>query len=60
MSPRFLDVSVSPPNQVSGKESKADDYVLVPFVDSMNHITTATTELSFSPVSGGLSVSVNR
>ncbi|CAM9340116.1 unnamed protein product, partial [Laminaria digitata] len=45
---------------ISGKETKADDYVLVPFVDSMNHITTATTELSFSPVSGDLSVSVNR
>lgn len=48
-------------NAVTGKSSAASsDYVLVPFVDSMNHVTSAKTELSFSPVSGDLSVSVNR
>eukprot|EP00903_Cladosiphon_okamuranus_P010829 g10230.t1 len=40
--------------------AKAPDYVLVPFVDSMNHVTSAKTELSFSPLSGDLVVSVNR
>lgn len=47
-------------SQVTGEKSVAGDYVLVPFVDSMNHVTTAKTELSFSPVSGDLRVSVNR
>ncbi|CAM9919254.1 unnamed protein product [Pylaiella littoralis] len=45
---------------LTGKPAKASDYVLVPFVDSMNHVTSAKTELSFSPVSGALGVSVNR
>lgn len=45
---------------VTGKPAKASDYVLVPFVDSMNHVTSAKTELSFSPISGDLGVSVNR
>ncbi|CAM9881454.1 unnamed protein product, partial [Ectocarpus sp. 12 AP-2014] len=48
---------------VSGKpdaKAASSDYVLVPFVDSMNHVTSTETELSFSPVSGDLGVSVNR
>eukprot|EP00752_Nemacystus_decipiens_P016244 g14524.t1 len=45
---------------LTGKPAKASDYVLVPFVDSMNHVTTVKTELSFSPLSGDLGVSVNR
>ncbi|CAM9498548.1 unnamed protein product, partial [Hapterophycus canaliculatus] len=45
---------------LTGRSATASsDYVLVPFVDSMNHVTSAKTELSFSPVSGDLSVSVN-
>lgn len=46
---------------VTGSKNEGwGDYVLVPFVDSMNHVTTAKTELSFSPLSGDLGVSVNR
>lgn len=45
---------------MTGKKETAGDYVLVPLVDSMNHVTTAKTDLSFSPVSGELGVSVER
>lgn len=37
-----------------------DDYVLVPYVDSMNHVTSIKTDLSFSPITGDFSISVDR
>lgn len=53
--------ALSPRLSVTGSKSEGGgDYVLVPFVDSMNHVTTAKTELSFSPISGDLRLSVNR
>lgn len=59
----FVPAAVHQNLPVSGKpdtKAASSDYVLVPFVDSMNHVTSAKTELSFSPVSGDLGVSVNR
>ncbi|CAM9836292.1 unnamed protein product [Ascophyllum nodosum] len=44
----------------TGTKDVAKDYVLVPYVDSMNHATSATTDLSFSPLTSDLSVAVDR
>lgn len=50
----------SSPDAATGPSGGGEDYVLVPFVDSMNHVTTAETDLSFDPISDAMRVSVNR